>query len=118
MTQVSDPIILAALGALTTAICALWARSERLLTDRDHSRAATAALDHRLTLLLARLSACPILTCPFREWSQDSLDLPDLPDLPDHPAATPPEPAPAPPHCAIPLAPRRQPRRPTSPPLA
>ena len=115
MTQVSDPIILAALGALTTAICALWARSERLLTDRDHSRAATAALDHRLTLLLARLSACPILTCPFREWSQDSLD---LPDLPDHPAATPPEPAPAPPHCAIPLAPRRQPRRPTSPPLA
>lgn len=107
MTQVSDPIVLAALGALTTAICALWARSERLLSDRDHSRAATAALDHRLTLLLARLSACPILTCPFREWSQDSLD-----DGPDHP----PDPAPAPTHCAIPLAPRRIPRRPPSPP--
>jgi len=73
MTQISDPIVLTALGAIIAAIAALWARSERLITDRDKSRDATARLEKRLTHLIARLSACPLTDCPFRAWSHEEL---------------------------------------------
>ena len=74
----SETIILAVLGGLTTAVAVLWARSERLISDRTR-------MDLRFTRLLARLAACPVLGCPFRTWSHEELDDDDGAETPPCP---------------------------------
>jgi hypothetical protein len=60
--EIADPIIIASMGALSTAIVMLFKRSERCLDDRQEQALRIDALERAIY-------GCPVLECPNKpKW--------------------------------------------------